>query len=126
MEGLRVRAGCLLSVYTQRDHDMVVIRCEGELDLKVVDALHRAIERACTANLAVLQIDTVGLTFIDSAGVACLLEATRRCEELGARLEIVPSLCVARLLDLTATPIRCRKPKRRTLLRMPRMRREGR
>jgi anti-anti-sigma factor len=117
--------GSLLRVATQGNDDTVVIHCAGELDTRVVDGLHRAIDRACTAELSFLRIDAVDVTFIDSTGLACLLEAKRRCEELGATLEIVPSRPVAQLFDLTAAPIRRGRPQRQTFLRMPRPKREG-
>ena len=105
--------------------DTVVIRCAGELDVSVVPTMRKAIDRACAEQLAFLRIDAVDLTFMDSTGLACLLEAEGRCEEVGATLEVVPSAPVARALELTAVPIRCGKPQRRPFLRMPRPKRWG-
>jgi anti-anti-sigma regulatory factor len=45
------------------------------------------------------------VTFMDSSGLMSLLEADRRCRELGATLEVVASRFVARLLALTGDPI---------------------
>jgi anti-sigma B factor antagonist len=118
-------SGHLFRVEVQSSDDTVVIRCAGELDLSVAETLRRAIDRACTAKVANLRIDTVDLTFIDSTGLSCLLEAHRRCDEVGAALEVIPSPPVARLLDLTAAPIRRREAQRRTFLRIPRPKREG-
>jgi anti-anti-sigma factor len=118
-------SGTLFRAEVQSKDDTVVIRCTGELDLSVVATLRHAIDRACTAQLAFLRIDAIDLAFIDSIGLACLLEADRRCQEVGATLEVVASQPVADVLEVTAAPLRRGKPQRRTFLRMPRPRREG-
>lgn len=52
-----------------------------------------------------MRIDMAGVTFMDSSGLTALLEADRRCRELGATLEVVASRFIARLLALTGNPV---------------------
>lgn len=79
---------------------MAVIHCHGELDMSVSDHLRAAIERVYTPGLAVIRIDTTGLSFMDSSGIHCLIETEQRCQEHGTRLEVIPSRPVARLLAI--------------------------
>jgi anti-sigma B factor antagonist len=79
---------------------VVVIRCIGELDLSTMDELVEAIEWSQTPDLLVLRIDTVGLEFIDSSGLRCLVTADKRCQETGVLMELVVGPTVQRLLDL--------------------------
>jgi anti-anti-sigma factor len=51
----------------------------------------------------VLRIDTSGLSFMDSSGLACLLEAHREGQARGASLEVIPSPAVSRLVELTGS-----------------------
>jgi anti-anti-sigma factor len=72
----------------------------GELDVGSVVAVK---ERIATIDAPVVRIDTAGLTFIDSTGLAGLLDAQAALERDGRRLQLIncpPPL--TRLLEITA------------------------
>ena len=79
---------------------MVIIHCQGELDMSVSDHLRATIERVYAPDLELIRIDTTGLSFMDSSGIHCLIETEQRCQEHGTRLEVIPSRPVARLLAI--------------------------
>lgn len=83
----------------------VVIECRGELDLSNAQELRNALPAPDAQGISVLRIDMAEVTFMDSSGLASLLEADRRCRELGATFEIVASRFIARLFALTGNPI---------------------
>lgn len=90
----------ILDLDLQTDDGAVVIRCRGELDISVCDDLKQTINRSYTPDLEVLKIDMTGLAFIDSSGLACILQTADRCRQLGVTLEVMPSRPVARLFAL--------------------------
>jgi anti-anti-sigma factor len=90
----------ILDLDRQTDDCAVAIRCRGELDLSVCDELKQAIDRSYAPDLAALKIDMTGLTFIDSSGLACILQTADHCRRLGVTLEVIPSRPVARLFAL--------------------------
>ena len=90
----------LLRLQVEAGDGVAVIRCEGELDLSVRDAFRQAIETSNSPDLTTIRIDATGLTFMDSSGLSCLIEAAQRCREHGTRLEVIPSEPVARLFEL--------------------------
>lgn len=90
----------ILQLRTTRDHSRVVVRCAGELDFSVAGELRAELEAAYAPGIALLVIDMSELTFIDSSGLQCLLEAHVWCESHGARLEVARSRAVQRVLDI--------------------------
>jgi anti-sigma B factor antagonist len=74
-------------VSTQAERDRTVVTLEGELDFGVKERARAAIEGACDARVAV--VDLRGLTFMDTSGVHLLLEARDRCRASGHRLLVV-------------------------------------
>jgi hypothetical protein len=59
--------------------------------------------------VAVIRIDTRGVTFMDSSALSCLIETDQRCREQGTRFEIIPSAPVTRLFELAGwSPIAAR------------------
>ena len=92
-----------MEIIVDRDHftvelDGQVVRVRGEIDLAVRPALEKALSRMRANQPAVL--DLAGVTFIDSAGLACVLDATKH--EAGATLGSM-SPAVMQLLELTGT-----------------------
>jgi anti-sigma B factor antagonist len=71
----------------------------GEVDLANADELRAAVRR-CADGGAGVAIDLAGVSFMDSSGLAVLLEASR---DLGSGLTVVtaPGSSVERLLELT-------------------------
>lgn len=80
-----------------------IVRLVGELDLACRETLHRALqEAACSSAEAVLDLGRV--SFIDAAGLRCLLIAQRDARAAGHRLTVRrPHRAVRRLLDLTGS-----------------------
>ena len=95
----------LLSLAVSAGNGTVVIECRGELDLSNAQQLRNALPPTDAQDISLLRIDMAEVTFMDSSGLASLLEADRRCRELGATFEIVASRFLARLLALTDNPI---------------------
>jgi anti-anti-sigma factor len=72
----------------------------GELDIATVPLLEAAFEAVAATAVARIVLDLSEITFIDSTGIQLLLKFSERCN--GAeRLEIVPSVSIERLLDIT-------------------------
>src|SRR5690348_12003874 len=97
--------GDMLRLDVQAANGTVLVRCAGELDMSVADELRDAITWPYTPDLKILRVDMSALAFMDSSGLACLIEASHRYRALGVPFEVVPSEMVARLLDLTDAPV---------------------
>jgi len=65
------------SVTVSTDGDRSTVELRGELDLAGVDRAREAIEQAERAESPLLVLDLSQLEFIDSTGIAVLLEAHR-------------------------------------------------
>ena len=103
----------LVGVMTDSTHDAfyieseltagaAVIRPVGELDIATADELGAAVERSLRSDAATVVLDLGAVTFIDSAGVRCLLMAVATSESVGDKLRIrrEQSEQVTRVLDL--------------------------
>lgn len=77
------------------------IQVEGELDLAVADQLRELLERAVAESREIiLRLDTC--EFIDSTGIAVIVQAYTRMTDDGRRLAIcAPSVQVSRVLSIT-------------------------
>jgi anti-sigma B factor antagonist len=64
----------------------------GELDLAGVPELDAALRWADETDVAELELDLRGVTFIDSSGIRCVLDACHRTQSRGAELRIRPGL----------------------------------
>jgi anti-sigma B factor antagonist len=80
------------------DRDGPVITVVGDLDLSSVERLRAVVAPLLAERPAALTFDLAGLRFMDSAGIAVLLSAVSRLQEVRVRN---PSLAVRRLLELT-------------------------
>jgi anti-sigma B factor antagonist len=94
-----------LSVRIHDQDGVVAVRVLGEVDLSTCEVLRDALDAAMAAGADDLSVDLTGATFIDSAGLHCLLEGSRKCGQLGMRFDVVvvddsPPL---KLLRLTGT-----------------------
>jgi anti-anti-sigma factor len=78
-----------LKVRTGREGGTQVVRLIGELDLATVAGLDDELRRVERADPAVIAIDLSELTFIGSAGIGAILEASQRSSERGYRLVVV-------------------------------------
>jgi anti-anti-sigma factor len=79
---------------------IMVIRCAGEIDLASYGELAEAIDWSYTSDLLTLRIDLTDVTFIDSRGVQCLMDAEDRCSRLATRFEVVSSDAVRRIVRI--------------------------
>jgi stage II sporulation protein AA (anti-sigma F factor antagonist) len=77
----------------------VLVSVEGELDVSNARQLESAVARATDEHKpSELVFDLAGLRFMDSAGIAVLLGATKRVERVSLRQ---PSPIVRRVVELT-------------------------
>ena len=80
----------------------VVIRLHGELDMATTPMLNRALASALNSGGTQVVVDLASLTFMDSTGIAVLLNAGRRAEESGGSLVVrSPNRAVLRAFRLT-------------------------
>jgi anti-sigma B factor antagonist len=87
-------------VDVRRDGDATVVAPSGELDLVTVGALREELKRFGADGPLVL--DLRGLSFMDSAGVALIVEQQRRAESEGFDFRVVRgSGLVQQLLEVT-------------------------
>ena len=89
--GLRVQA-------RQDAPGVAVLSVAGELDVSTAKTLEAAVEEACGAQPSELLFDLRELRFMDSAGIAVLLSASRKVPSV--RL-LDPSPAVRRVLEMT-------------------------
>ncbi len=71
------------------DGKVSVVAVEGEIDFSVLPQMREAIEEAHGFGLGQLLIDLTNVTFIASDGLGLLIEAHRRAEDEGNRLDLV-------------------------------------
>jgi anti-sigma B factor antagonist len=79
-----------VSVVPGRDGRVVHMRVTGELDLMTVPGLDETIRGAERSAPAAIVLDLRGLTFLDSSGLRCLIQAHTRADGAGRRLAVVP------------------------------------
>jgi len=90
-----------LTIETSQSSDGSLIRVEGEVDLYSSPELRKAILKAVPSAQGGLAIDLEGVTYIDSSGVATLVEGLRCARENGTGFSLVaPSPAVMQVLEL--------------------------
>jgi anti-sigma B factor antagonist len=95
-------AGTSARLHELRVGRRCVVSFAGELDLATVAPFERAIGSAIDRGDAEIWADLSDTTFLDSAGVHCLLDAERRLSALNRRFAVVcAGGIVARVLRLT-------------------------
>lgn len=82
----------------QEGPGVAVLTVAGELDVSTAKTLESAIEQACGAQPEELLFDLRELRFMDSAGIAVLLAASRKVPSVSLR---DPSPAVRRVLEMT-------------------------
>jgi anti-sigma B factor antagonist len=96
-----------LDIVRGRDGTTVVLELAGELDLHTVVSLRMRLAEAVAQGGSDVLVDLTGITFIDSMGLATLLNALRRLTRAGRRLLVVspggPALRMLRLTRLDST-----------------------
>jgi stage II sporulation protein AA (anti-sigma F factor antagonist) len=87
-------------IETGREGGRVVVRAEGEIDVRTAPGLRRALDEAVAAGSGDLVVDMAAVTFLDSSGLGVLLGRLRRMPP-GRRLVLRrPRPTVRALLDL--------------------------
>src|ERR1700753_2659423 len=97
-------SGVPLSVAVVRKGSDIEVRAVGDVDYAtaplLVDALHMAVPQTAP-HPAGVALHLGNVRFLDSSGIATLLEARRALEDAGSRLTVVdPSEAVVRSLEL--------------------------
>jgi anti-sigma B factor antagonist len=92
----------LFAVETQLIGRSARVAVRGELDLATADVFEAALRSVWSRDIRGVEIDLRALTFIGSAGVAALLEASARARDGGRVLTIVRGpQSVHRIFELT-------------------------
>jgi anti-sigma B factor antagonist len=90
-----------LTIHTGTLTESCMLRLEGELDLSNANTLSGELARVATGPVSTIVLDLGGLTFVDSTGISCLVQAARSYRDR-PRLRILrPSGEVGRVLALT-------------------------
>jgi len=91
-----------LTIDHQVDDDGAVrLQLEGELDAHGAPELQRVLSESIT-NGAVVKVDLTEVSFVDSSGLAALLDARGRLEAAGGSLHVVgASEAATRLFTIT-------------------------
>ncbi|HEV8451465.1 MAG TPA: STAS domain-containing protein [Gaiellales bacterium] len=93
------RAQLIVEVGQTGDGATVIV-CEGELDVSTAPELAEAVAWSLTADLRRLRIDATKVSFCDSAGVTCLLDAACECRQRGVPLDLAVSSRLSQTLEL--------------------------
>ena len=90
-----------LTTEKEQTPDGLMIRVQGEVDLYSSPDLRGVILKSVPSTKGDLLIDLSGVTYIDSSGVATLVEGLRRARESGIGFALVaPSPAVMQVLEL--------------------------
>ena len=76
---MRSAAGTIVA---EQADGVTVVRLSGEIDGALRDQASTAMARALTAGMPVV-LDASGTRFVDSRGVAFLIQCARACEQVG-------------------------------------------
>ena len=91
-----------LDVRYERDGETVVLTLHGELDMQTVPRLRARLADALQEPGGAVLVDLTDVVFIDSTGLAALLNALRRLTRAGRRMLLVAGEGpVRRMLQLT-------------------------
>ena len=83
---------------TVEDGDIPVVRVAGEIDVATADSVRAAIAAAMDHRPTRLVIDMESVSFMDSSGIAVLLEAAQQADSVVIRR---PSNAVRRVIETT-------------------------
>ena len=79
----------------------VVVCLDGELDLATVGPLGRLLGEIVERRPATVAVDAAGLSFLDSTGIHCLVNAATAAETVGCKLVVRrPTATVVRVLGI--------------------------
>ena len=96
-----------LRVAVRADHDTLTVALGGEFDLDAAPHFSSCTDEVVANGTENVVIDLAGLTFIDSTGVAALVDCHQRLKASGRRLRVinigVQPACVFDLAGLSET-----------------------
>jgi anti-sigma B factor antagonist len=82
--------------------DGVAVALKGEIDLSNADELEHLLDAVIRSGAPLVTLDLAELTFLDSTGLKCFVNAARRATEAGSQLLIVnPTNMVRRVLQIS-------------------------
>jgi anti-anti-sigma factor len=91
-----------LRVDTKREHDRIVLRLSGELDLASVPLLQSVLDAVELEGPSLVLLDLRDLQFMDSTGLRAILAAHERSQQRGHEFAVTRgSDQVERLLKIT-------------------------
>ena len=91
-----------LTVHSERDGVLHIVRLEGELDLATAEELERELLRVESTDALAIVLDLSTLEFIDSTGVRVLIQADARSRANSDRLALLRGpRAVQRVFELT-------------------------
>jgi anti-anti-sigma factor len=91
----------VLTVTSRRDGERVIIALVGELDMEGVDALVAEVRDHLARRPLTVEIDGLGLAFVDSVGLRSLLGLQAEVSAAGCTFGVAASPSLTRLLELT-------------------------
>lgn len=80
--------------------DVVVVRLTGEIDISSAHLLSDQFTSKVMEGKSAIILDATQVTFMDSTGLHALVKGKRTLHEKGARIFLVPSRQVRRVLEL--------------------------
>ncbi len=91
------------SVDSRTEDGVQLVSVAGELDLATAPELRAALDAAEAGAARAIALDLSEVTFVDSTGIAVLVEYTARSRSNGDRLRILSGPAVDRVLDVSGT-----------------------
>jgi anti-sigma B factor antagonist len=93
--------GSVVKVETEESGDGIVIRVAGDVDLYSSPELRKAVLAAIPRSKHGAEVDLSGVTYMDSSGVATLVEGLRSAREHDTSFTLIsPSDAVMKVLEL--------------------------
>jgi anti-anti-sigma factor len=91
------------AVQSERINDSARVRVAGEMDLAVIGAIDRVVQRAEATDATKIVLDLGQVRFMDASGVRLLLHLSRRSQNNGRRLRITRARApqVQRVMEIT-------------------------
>jgi anti-sigma B factor antagonist len=92
----------MLQSSVHHEEDRVTVRLDGELDCSNCDELTQLLHKAVNGGHRKVVVDLGGVTFMDSSGLRCLLQAAEHASDRDAQLVVErASGIVRRVLAVT-------------------------
>jgi anti-sigma B factor antagonist len=77
-----------MKITQEKHNDAVVCMLDGEVDINTSPELRKACETLIKNNEKKVLMDLSGVTYIDSSGLATLIEMFQRLKKIGGRLRL--------------------------------------